>query len=590
MASLADLPLLAGFFSYSREDDEGSGGKLSKLRERVQEELRGQLGRTKANFKLWQDKIAIAHGELWEETIKKGISESVFFVPIITPTAVRSPYCKIEFDAFLARERELDRNNLIFPILYIRVSELTDNRWRQDPLLTIIGSRQYEDWLDFRHVDPSSTEFARRIEKFCENICRAMQQSWVSPQERQEAEARQREEEERRQQERFQQAESRRREQEQRKVEEERKREAKEEERRKRSVQQPQHLLGGGAPRRGRWSAIAAVALLLLVAVTGLVALLAYNDQARVAEKAAQEQIAEEQRQQAAAAKAEAERQAAAKAEEERKAKEAEQQRLAAAKVEEERKAKAQPTAPTITPAPTRSVKRVALVIGNSSYKHAPSLITPRSDAAGIAVALKMLGFQVIESSDVGKDALDSTIRDFGAALRGADVGVFFYAGHGMQVSGQNYLVPVDAQLNTASALDFEMVRLDLVQRTMERETPTNILFLDACRDNPLASNLARAMGSRSTDIGRGLAAAESGINTLISFSTQPGNIALDGAGRNSPYTGALLKQLTSSSDDLSAMLIAVRNDVMRETQRRQVPWEHSALTGRFYFKVAATR
>ena len=92
MSSLADAPDLVGFFSYSREDDEGSGGKLSKLRKRIQEELRGQLGRTKRDFRLWQDKVAIAHGELWQGTIKKGISESVFFIPIITPTAVRSSH------------------------------------------------------------------------------------------------------------------------------------------------------------------------------------------------------------------------------------------------------------------------------------------------------------------------------------------------------------------------------------------------------------------------------------------------------------------------------------------------------------------
>jgi phosphate transport system substrate-binding protein len=153
-----------------------------------------------------------------------------------------------------------------------------------------------------------------------------------------------------------------------------------------------------------------------------------------------------------------------------------------------------------------------------------------------------------------------------------------------LQISGTNYLVPIDAQLRSASALDFEMVRLDLVQRTMEREAPTNILFLDACRDNPLAPNLARAMGTRSADIGRGLAPAESGVGTLISFSTQPGNVALDGTARNSPFAGALIRHLRASSDDLSAILIAVRNDVMRETQRRQVPWEHSSLTGRFYF------
>jgi hypothetical protein len=118
----------------------------------------------------------------------------------------------------------------------------------------------------------------------------------------------------------------------------------------------------------------------------------------------------------------------------------------------------------------------------------------------------------------------------------------------------------------------------------MESETQTNILFLDACRDNPLVRNLARALGTRSAQIGRGLAAIESGAGTLISFSTQPGNVALDGKDRNSPFTGALVRRLQSMNDDLSSVLIAVRNDVMSETERRQVPWEHSALTGRFYF------
>src|SRR3954451_7177246 len=230
------------------------------------------------------------------------------------------------------------------------------------------------------------------------------------------------------------------------------------------------------------------------------------------------------------------------------------------------------------------AAKRVALVIGNAAYRHAGELANTRNDAGDMAAALRVHGFEVLDGIDLDKAALERKIRDFAAALVGADVGVFFYAGHGLQISGTNYLVPIDAQLRNASALDFEMVRLDLVQRTMEREAPTNILFLDACRDNPLAPNLARAMGTRSADIGRGLAPAESGIGTLISFSTQPGNVALDGTARNSPFAGALIRHLRSSNDDLSSILIAVRNDVMRETQRRQVPWEHSALTGRFYF------
>jgi hypothetical protein len=269
MSSLADASDLVGFFSYSREDDEGSGGKLSKLRERIQEELRGQLGRTKRDFRLWQDKTAIAHGKLWEDEIKSAIAEAAFFIPIITPTAARSHHCKFEFDSFLAREKELGRTDLVFPFLYIPVPALTGDRWREDPLLSIIGSRQYEDWQHLRHLDPSSTEVALRIEKFCGNICRALQQEWLSPQERREAEARRAAEAERRRQQeaeikqradeeerrRKAEAEKRRRDEEWRRLEKEAKSAAKEEQRRKRLEQEPQQpvkpwllpLIGAGA-------------------------------------------------------------------------------------------------------------------------------------------------------------------------------------------------------------------------------------------------------------------------------------------------------------------------------------------------------
>ncbi len=241
-----------------------------------------------------------------------------------------------------------------------------------------------------------------------------------------------------------------------------------------------------------------------------------------------------------------------------------------------------------LSAAPTHAQKRVALVIGNSAYQHTPWLANATNDATDIGAALKTHGFQVITGFDLDKPAFDRKVRDFAAALKGSDAGLFFYAGHGLQVAGQNYLVPIDAKAEAAEALDFEMVRADVVHRIMERQTNTNILLIDACRDNPLARNLARSMGTRSSEVGRGLAPVESGIGTLISFSTQPGNVALDGTGRNSPYAGALVRQLSSSSDDLSAILIAVRNDVMTETQRKQVPWEHSALTGRFYFNPTA--
>lgn len=231
--------------------------------------------------------------------------------------------------------------------------------------------------------------------------------------------------------------------------------------------------------------------------------------------------------------------------------------------------------------------KRVALVVGNSAYQHSPALPNPKNDAGDLSAVLRQQGFQVLEGWDLDKQAFDRKVRDFATALNGAEVGLFFFAGHGLQVGGQNYLVPVDAELTTAAALEFEMVKVDVVHRVMERLTNTNLLFLDACRDNPLSRNLARAMGTRSADIGRGLAAVESGIGTLISFSTQPGNVALDGTGRNSPFAAALIKHIGASKDDLSAILIDVRNDVMKDTQRKQVPWEHSALTGRFYFAAA---
>ncbi len=231
--------------------------------------------------------------------------------------------------------------------------------------------------------------------------------------------------------------------------------------------------------------------------------------------------------------------------------------------------------------------QRVALVIGNSAYQHTGALDNPKNDAVDIGAVLKKHGFQVLEGYDLDKASMERKIRDFATALATApDVALFFYAGHGIQLSGQNYLVPVDAELAAASAVDFELIRLDLVHRTMEREARTNILFIDACRNNPLARNLARSMGTRSAEIGRGLAQVEAGAGTLISFSTQPGNVALDGSGRNSPFASALIKHASGSKDDLGAILIEVRNDVMKVTKNKQVPWEHSALRGRFYFNV----
>jgi formylglycine-generating enzyme required for sulfatase activity len=232
--------------------------------------------------------------------------------------------------------------------------------------------------------------------------------------------------------------------------------------------------------------------------------------------------------------------------------------------------------------------KRVALVIGNSAYVHTPKLANPRNDAEDMAAALKALGFIVIEGRDLDKPRMDRTVQQFAEALTGAEVGLFFYAGHGLQVNGINYLVPTDAKLPTEHALDFEMVRLDLVQRVMERATQTNVIFLDACRDNPLGRNLTRAMGTRSAAIGKGLANVEAGIGTLISYATHPGAVAIDGDGRNSPYTAALKKRIGTPDEDLFAVLLGVRNDVLAATGGRQVPWDQHALRARLYLGPSA--
>ena len=238
-----------------------------------------------------------------------------------------------------------------------------------------------------------------------------------------------------------------------------------------------------------------------------------------------------------------------------------------------------------LTAFPANAAKRVALVIGNSAYKHAAVLDNPVNDAAAITKALRQQNFKVIKGIDLDHAGMLDTIRKFSRALSKGDIGVFFYAGHGIQISGKNYLVPTDAKLADSFGIDFELVRLERIHRAMEQSAKVNILFLDACRNNPIARNLARAMGTRSAAVGDGLAAMESGIGSLISFSTQPGNVALDGRGAsNSPYAASLAKYISEGSGDITEILIRVRRDVMSATGQKQVPWEHSALTQQFYF------
>src|SRR5262249_39916079 len=161
---------------------EDSNGTLSALRDRIQRELRGQLGRSSVNFRLWQDREAIAPGSLWEAEIKTAVAQSGCFIPIVTPTAVGSPQGHYEVNSFLTGEAALERHDLIFPILYIRVGALeNEQQWRNHPVLQVIGTRQYVDWRPLRHLDVNSTEVKREVERFCEQIVKALQKAWLPP-------------------------------------------------------------------------------------------------------------------------------------------------------------------------------------------------------------------------------------------------------------------------------------------------------------------------------------------------------------------------------------------------------------------------
>jgi uncharacterized caspase-like protein len=235
--------------------------------------------------------------------------------------------------------------------------------------------------------------------------------------------------------------------------------------------------------------------------------------------------------------------------------------------------------------APAAAEKRVALVIGNAAYQNAPPLRNPSNDATDIAAKLRELGFDVVEGIDLGKRDMEKRIRAFAEQLNGADVGLFYYAGHGLQVNQKNYLAPIDAELKSETDLDFEAVELDLVLKQMLRSAGTSLVFLDACRDNPLVQKLAQS--GRSLNIGRGLARVEPVSSMMIVYSAEFGKVALDGTGRNSPFTEALLRHIGEEGESISDMMIEVRNDVRKETGNQQQPIESTQLTGQFFFKPA---
>src|SRR5499427_1831620 len=217
--------------------------------------------------------------------------------------------------------------------------------------------------------------------------------------------------------------------------------------------------------------------------------------------------------------------------------------------------------------------KRVALVIGNSEYG-TQRLLNPPNDAQDMAETLKSLGFEVILRVNADKQGFLQALAEFSRRVTGAEIGLFFYAGHGMQYYGSNYLMPVGAQLQDDISIRFELIALDEVQRALDRSNGVRILVLDACRNNPLAADLARSMrtSSRDVSISRGLARIEQARGTVVAYSTQANEIAEDGSARNSPFTRALLDSLREPGLEIGTMFRKVAAQVYKATNGKQIP------------------
>jgi TPR repeat protein len=220
--------------------------------------------------------------------------------------------------------------------------------------------------------------------------------------------------------------------------------------------------------------------------------------------------------------------------------------------------------------------RRVALIIGNSDYAHVTPLDNPGNDAADMSVALEGLGFEVFLGLDVTLAELERLTETFAGAIAEADVTVFYYAGHGFQIGGENYLVPTDAQIRSASDVVDQTTAMSEILAVLEAAPGIKFVFLDACRDNPFESVLAT--------VSEGLARIGNARDFMISFATQPDNVAYDGTGRNSFFTEALLGHIYTPGLDVSDLMIQVRKDVLAATGGRQIPWENSSLTRQFRF------
>lgn len=238
---------------------------------------------------------------------------------------------------------------------------------------------------------------------------------------------------------------------------------------------------------------------------------------------------------------------------------------------------------------PALAMKRVALVLGNSAYQHVTRLANPDNDAGAMAATLRSAGFDVVElKRDLNVAAMRRALRDFSDHVRDADMAIVYYAGHGVEIDGTNYLIPVDAVLERDLDAFDEAIPLDRILTVIEPAKQLRLVILDACRDNPFNKTMKRTMASRA--IGRGLAKVDpESPNTLIAFAAKAGSTASDGDSNNSPFTAALVKYLPRPGLDVRKAFGYVRDDVLKSTSNRQEPFIYGSLGGEDVALVPAT-
>ncbi|HKD28621.1 MAG TPA: caspase family protein [Xanthobacteraceae bacterium] len=239
---------------------------------------------------------------------------------------------------------------------------------------------------------------------------------------------------------------------------------------------------------------------------------------------------------------------------------------------------------------PASAERRVAFVVGNGAYQHTTTLPNPPLDAKAMAALLRNVGFDVVEGVDLDRAGMTARLSEFAVKTQGADVALLFYAGHGIAVNGKNYLLPVDANLNSEFDVKFgAAIDLDATLDQTMADAKVKLVFLDACRDNPFADKIRSASRTRSVTVLSGLAEMKSSEGTLVAFATGPGQKAIDGRqGENSPFTHALLQNLAEPGVEIRLALTKVRAQVSEETHKQQLPWENTNLTGFFYLNPAA--